>query len=110
MWRITWRAVSVRSYTEGGTLQPAAITLSRALPPGAPGRPVYMRNSAAMIPGDSAVESVITSGLFTTLNLYNALLIGRGFHFSTSQLNVCSLAGLFGCSVTTPAQVELRSG
>jgi len=32
---------------------------------------------AAMIPGDSAVESVITSGLFSTLNIYNTLLIGR---------------------------------
>ena len=32
---------------------------------------------AAMIPGDSAVEQVITSGLFSTLNIYNTLLIGR---------------------------------
>ena len=32
---------------------------------------------AAMIPGDSAVESVITSGIFSTLNIYNTLLIGR---------------------------------
>jgi YggT family protein len=30
-----------------------------------------------MIPGDSAVETVITSGLFSTLNIYNTLLIGR---------------------------------
>lgn len=34
-------------------------------------------NFAAMIPGDSAVETVITSGLFSTLNIYNTLLIGR---------------------------------
>jgi len=32
---------------------------------------------AAMIPGDSAVESVITSGIYSTLNIYNTLLIGR---------------------------------
>lgn len=32
---------------------------------------------AAMIPGDSAVESVITSGIFSTLNIYNTLIIGR---------------------------------
>jgi YggT family protein len=32
---------------------------------------------AAMIPGDSVVESVITSGLYSTLNIYNTLLIGR---------------------------------
>ena len=31
----------------------------------------------AMIPGDSAVEVVLTSGLFSTLNIYNTLLIGR---------------------------------
>ncbi len=31
----------------------------------------------AMIPGDSAVEVVLTSGLFSTLNIYNSLLIGR---------------------------------
>ena len=30
-----------------------------------------------MIPGDSAVETVITSGLFSTLSIYNTLLIGR---------------------------------
>ena len=30
---------------------------------------------AAMIPGDSAVESVITSGIFSTLNIYNLSLI-----------------------------------
>jgi len=31
----------------------------------------------AMIPGDSAVEVVLTSGLFSTLKIYNNLLIGR---------------------------------
>eukprot|EP00238_Polyblepharides_amylifera_P003657 CAMPEP_0196582270 /NCGR_PEP_ID=MMETSP1081-20130531/38407_1 /TAXON_ID=36882 /ORGANISM="Pyramimonas amylifera, Strain CCMP720" /LENGTH=215 /DNA_ID=CAMNT_0041902793 /DNA_START=76 /DNA_END=723 /DNA_ORIENTATION=- len=32
---------------------------------------------AAMIPGDSAVEAVVTAGLYNTLNIYNTLIIGR---------------------------------
>ena len=48
-----------------------AITLSRAH------NPLRHGKFAAMIPGDSAVELVITSGLFSTLNIYNTLLIGR---------------------------------
>ena len=51
--------------------QPGAITLSRAH------NPLRHGKFAAMIPGDSAVELVITSGLFSTLNIYNTLLIGR---------------------------------
>ena len=50
---------------------PASLSLSRAYSPLRHGR------FAAMIPGDSAVETVITSGLFSTLNIYNTLLIGR---------------------------------
>lgn len=50
---------------------PASLSLSRAYSPLRHGR------FAAMIPGDSAVEQVITSGLFSTLNIYNTLLIGR---------------------------------
>jgi len=50
---------------------PANLSLSRAYSPLRHGR------FAAMIPGDSAVEQVITSGLFSTLNIYNTLLIGR---------------------------------
>mgnify|MGYP002820143259 FL=1 len=48
-----------------------AITLSRAH------NPLRHGKFAAMIPGDSAVEVVITSGIFSTLNIYNTLLIGR---------------------------------
>ena len=51
--------------------QPGAITLSRAH------NPLRHGKFAAMIPGDSAVELVITSGLLSTLNIYNTLLIGR---------------------------------
>eukprot|EP00958_Prasinococcus_capsulatus_P000643 scaffold49_cov409-Prasinococcus_capsulatus_cf.AAC.43 len=32
---------------------------------------------AAIIPGDSAAEYVVTSGIFNFLNIYNSLLIGR---------------------------------
>lgn len=32
---------------------------------------------AAIIPGDSAVEQVVTLGIFNFLNIYNTLLIGR---------------------------------
>mmetsp|Transcript_17008 Transcript_17008/g.27287 ORF Transcript_17008/g.27287 Transcript_17008/m.27287 type:complete len:231 (-) Transcript_17008:136-828(-) len=56
-------------------LSPAAstspVSLSRAY------SPLRHGNFAAMIPGDSAVETVITSGLYSTLNIYNTLLIGR---------------------------------
>jgi YggT family protein len=72
------RAVrSVKERTESAArdsaccLTPASISLSRAYSPLRHGR------FAAMIPGDSAVEQVITSGLFSTLNIYNTLLIGR---------------------------------
>ena len=51
--------------------KPRAVTISRAH------NPLRHGNFAAMIPGDSAVETVITSGLFSTLNIYNTLLIGR---------------------------------
>ena len=56
----------VRSVAPAG-----AVTLSRAY------SPLRHGNFAAMIPGDSAVETVITSGIFSTLNIYNTLLIGR---------------------------------
>jgi YggT family protein len=49
----------------------ASLTVSRSFDP------LRHGNFAAMIPGDSAVETVITSGLFSTLNIYNTLLIGR---------------------------------
>ena len=50
---------------------PATFSVSRAH------SPLRHGNFAAMIPGDSAVEAVITSGIFSTLNIYNTLLIGR---------------------------------
>lgn len=53
------------------TLTPASISLTRTYSPLRHGK------FAAMIPGDSVAESVITSGLFSTLNIYNTLLIGR---------------------------------
>ena len=45
--------------------------------PVARAQPLRHGKFAAMIPGDSAVEVVITSGIFSTLNIYNTLLIGR---------------------------------
>ena len=68
------RVVEAASDRQGAMMpanQPGAITLSRAH------NPLRHGKFAAMIPGDSAVELVITSGLFSTLNIYNTLLIGR---------------------------------
>mmetsp|Transcript_2978 Transcript_2978/g.7349 ORF Transcript_2978/g.7349 Transcript_2978/m.7349 type:complete len:228 (+) Transcript_2978:131-814(+) len=39
--------------------------------------PLRNGNFAAIIPGDSVVEGVITSGISSTLSLYNTALIGR---------------------------------
>ena len=68
------RVVDAASDRHGAMMpanQPGAITLSRAH------NPLRHGKFAAMIPGYSAVELVITSGLFSTLNIYNTLLIGR---------------------------------
>ena len=66
-------AHALRQLLRAGALdaKPRAVTISRAH------NPLRHGNFAAMIPGDSAVETVITSGLFSTLNIYNTLLIGR---------------------------------
>ena len=61
----------VDAQTRSTSLAPASLTLSRAY------SPLHHGKFAAMIPGDSVAESVITSGLFSTLSIYNTLLIGR---------------------------------
>lgn len=62
-------------------LAPASLTLSKASPVPAGDTvfcsPLHRGRFMAMIPGDSVAEQVITSGLFSTLNIYNTLLIGR---------------------------------
>lgn len=61
------------------TLAPASLSLSKATPCGDSVfcSPLHRGRFMAMIPGDSVAEQVITSGLFSSLNIYNTLLIGR---------------------------------
>jgi len=47
------------------------------LPAGVLSSPVARMGMAAMIPGDSAAEMVITSSLYNFLNIYNTLIIVR---------------------------------
>ncbi|KAL2632573.1 hypothetical protein R1flu_004052 [Riccia fluitans] len=54
----------VRGWGRRGTLQSGRISLRGG-------------KFAAIIPGDSVVEVVITSGIFSFLNIYNTLLITR---------------------------------
>lgn len=61
---------------------PGAFRMSKAAPAAAPGAALAVRGTAgapfaAVIPGDSAVEMVVTSSIYNFLNIYNTVLIGR---------------------------------
>lgn len=78
------RRAARRISGEAGPVPAGGFTLSRAAPPARRSAPARRRASplrsapfAAIIPGDSAPELVITTGINSFLNIYNTLLVGR---------------------------------